>query len=300
METQNLSHKKISATFEEAKNRRQDVIKARGDLPHVTVERQLELLEGLSSFALGRFLIQTGGLNGYWTQYAFSYPDRPKESLPELETFFLESMPAALATQERFRLFKAETQKLIKEGCTLASIPCGLMGDLLELDFSAISDFTLLGFDLDKESLDQAEAYAKEKGVQDHAYFFQQNAWDLDQNETCDGILSNGLTIYEKDDQKVRDLFMAFYHALKKGGTLITSFLTPPPGQNLPSEWKMEAIDRAAALLQRILFVDVIEAKWQVFRQEKTIRQLLEEVGFKEINIAYDRAHVFPTVIAKK
>lgn len=39
---------------------------------------------------------------------------------------------------------------------------------------------------------------------------------------------------------------------------------------------------------------------WQIFRSEEPVKAQLREAGFREIEILYDKAHIFPTVIAKK
>ncbi|MFV0340865.1 MAG: hypothetical protein ACK5MA_09645 [Parachlamydiaceae bacterium] len=51
---------------------------------------------------------------------------------------------------------------------------------------------------------------------------------------------------------------------------------------------------------QKALFTDVLEAKWQIFRVEPAIREHLQEAGFVQIEVIYDRARIFPTVIATK
>ncbi|NEP81761.1 MAG: class I SAM-dependent methyltransferase, partial [Okeania sp. SIO3B3] len=80
-----------------------------GDKPHVTVARQLELLNELSDFPLGQFLLQNGGLNGYWTDYLIEHQyqrrftgiDAEGRSLTELEKFILDKNPLPLATQQK-------------------------------------------------------------------------------------------------------------------------------------------------------------------------------------------------------
>lgn len=51
----------------------------------------------------------------------------------------------------------------------------------------------------------------------------------LDKRETFHLIASNGLNIYEPEDDRVIQLYRGFHDALKPGGVLITSALTPPP-----------------------------------------------------------------------
>lgn len=283
----NLSHGVREGALEKITQK----IKERGDLPHTTVEKQLQLLEGLMQFGLGRFLVETGGLNGYWTHYVITYPQWKKDrSLTELESFILDRAPSCLATQQRFQIFKEEAQKRLRDGISLASIPCGLTADLLDLDYSGLRDFSIYGIDIDPESLSMSEERCY--GLKGHCTFVQKDAWNLGLTEAYDLITSNGLSIYEPEDSKVVALYRQFYAALKPGGTLITSFLTPPP-------WN-DSVNKADALFQKILFADILDCKWQAFRTEEQVRAQLLEAGFTEVEIRYDEGGLFPTAIATK
>ena len=284
-------------SFHTAKQALIDKVKNRGDLPCASIDYQLELIQQLSEFGLGQFLIGRGGLNGYWTHYIISHPEKKHErQLYPLEAFLLNHAPICLATQQRFIHFKAAITLQIANGCSFASIPSGLMAEFLDLDYTDIDSFTLHGFDLDPETLIQAKSYAAEKGLESRCEFHQKDAWSLDAVDEFDLIASNGLTIYEPDDTKVVTLYHKFYNALKKGGTLVTSALEPalePLGPN-------SQIDPKSALLQKILFVDILDVKWQVFRSEELVRAQLSSAGFTQIHVQYDEAHLFPTFIAKK
>lgn len=295
-----ISHAQRASSFETARQALIEKIINRGDLPHVSVERQLGLIEELSEFDLGRFLIERGGLNGYWTHYVITHPCKKAFPLTALESFILNSAPSILATQQRFQIFKSQIQQRVGENCSFASIPCGLMGELLDLDYSDLHTFSLHGIDLDKETLKQAEDYAAQKGLLSHCDFSERDAWELNLHEKFDLIASNGLAIYEHDDQKVVALYRQFYAALKPGGVLVTSFLTPPPAPGLKTEWLLSECNVQDGLLQKILFVDILDAKWQAYRTEETVKAQLKQAGFCEIEIKYDKAHIFPTVIAKK
>jgi hypothetical protein len=117
--TRNLSHQERGGSFQEAYEGLKRRIEGRG-LADGEVRKQLGLLEGLGQFELGRFLIEKGGLNGFWTNYIVTY--RKGESLHELESYLLDRAPTILATQERFGIFKREIQKRLREGGTYASI----------------------------------------------------------------------------------------------------------------------------------------------------------------------------------
>src|SRR3990167_5328037 len=99
----------LQLTVEKSKNR----IVSQGDLPHVSVQKQLALLDQLTQFDFGKFLLQNQGLNGYWTHYALTYPWFQNEigDISELEKFMLEKSPVVIATQERFKIFLQENQK---------------------------------------------------------------------------------------------------------------------------------------------------------------------------------------------
>ncbi len=102
---------------------------------------------------------------------------------------------------------------------------------------------------------------------------------------------SNGLNIYEGNDERVIDLYKEFYNSLVPGGILVTSFLTPPP-------WDKANVD--ALKKQKAIFGDILQASWQHFRSESQTRQQLEAAGFTILEIIYDTQGLFPTVVAQK
>ena len=123
----------------------------------------IELADELSKSELGCFLIKNCGFNGYWTDIVVTYPDDnyPKIKFSSLDKTILEKFPVVLATQERFRIFRDNLQKLVRDGIIMASIPCGLMRDLLRLDYSTIKNFKLIGIDLDPDSIKRAKVLAE-------------------------------------------------------------------------------------------------------------------------------------------
>ncbi len=307
IEESNLSHAKrntLAGSIENIASK----IQRRGDLPYIPVSRQLEILQAFSQFELGRFLLQKGGLNGYWTNYVIHHPKQGRltglnsENQPftELELFLLDQAPTSLATQQRFEIFKRAIQSRLHDGIILASIPCGLTADLLDLDFSQTPRFSIYGIDIDPESLSQSQQIAKNLGLANNCQFIQQDAWSLGYEEKFDIITSNGLSIYEPDNKKIVELYHQFFLALRPTGCLVTSFLTLPPMSGAATEWDLKAVHSEHALLQKIVFSDILECKWQIFRSEESVRAQLLKAGFTEIEVFYDKAHIFPTIIAKK
>ena len=105
----------------------------------ISFDEENELLRQLSEFELGRFLLKNKGLNGYWTSYVILQGPQ-KENLHPLEQWILHKAPVVKATQEHFQIFKLQLQKNLRNGIKIMSIPCGLMDDLLSLDFNGFDN----------------------------------------------------------------------------------------------------------------------------------------------------------------
>ena len=291
-----LSHSTYPETLQNIAEKVKSRIILQGDFQHVTVEKQLALLDQLTQFDFGRFLLQNQGLNGYWTHYALTYPWSQKEtgSISELEKFMLEKAPVVIATQQRFEIFLKENQKSVKDNAILACIPCGMMGELLYLSYDNINNIKLIGIDYDTDTLNDAKSLSDQRRLSKYADFLESNAWDLNIKNEFDLISSNGLNIYETDDEKVTQLYRKFYDALKPNGKLVTSFLAEP------SEWDSKKINQDDLLLQKIIFADIIQSKWQCYRSTQKTKEQLITSGFKDIQFVNDSAKIFPTVIAFK
>ena len=134
------------------------------------------------------------------------------------------------------------------------------MRDLLARDYRGRSGVTLIGIDIDEESL-AAARLADAYGLARVASFVCEDAWSLTANGAYDLLASNGLSIYEPTDARVTSLYRAFARALKPGGTLVTSFLTPPPTVDPTSPWDMRRIDPVALRLRKLVFVYILDAR---------------------------------------
>ncbi len=101
-------------------------------------KKALRVLEEMQSFPLGRHLLQHGSLNGQWTKYCVAdqvlHP-AAKESLTPLENFILNETMGV--TQERFKSFRRVIQAHLKNGMTIASVPCGLSDDLKRVQITS-------------------------------------------------------------------------------------------------------------------------------------------------------------------
>ena len=282
---------------------------ASGDKEDATVEEQLAMIDQLIRFEFGRFLLTNQGVNGFWTQYMALYPQWSKNpenqsKITAFEKWMLESLPTIRATQERFRLFQKVIQNFINKHSSrnlmLMSIPCGMMDDLLTLNFPRDRSVQLIGIDLDPNSVKGAAENAKRLGLAESAEFYQMNAWEMRVEEQCDLLTSNGLNIYEKEDDKIIELYRKFYQALKPNSLLVTSFLTPPPMLSTASPWEMDKINPKHLLGQKIIFSYILQAKWQCYRTEAQTLAQLKAAGFNNVQFIYDEYKMFPTVVAVK
>ncbi|MFD8267249.1 SAM-dependent methyltransferase [Streptomyces althioticus] len=266
------------------------------------LEDTLELLDQLQQFELGRFLLHNRGLNGYWTSYIFR--NRPEGPVTPLEHWLLNNSLLCQA-RERYHRFRKLIAEHITDGATLASVPCGVMDDLLEQDYRKVTGIRLVGVDLDTESLRHAEENARRHGPAEHATFRHEDAWNLTAEAEFDLVVSNGLNMYESDPARLTDLYRAFHKALRPGGRLLISFLTPPP----PPPW--EAPEHAAAWakyriseddLRRELSImgDIVQATYLNFSSESDARSQLEAAGFTVQAVRYNAAGVLPIAIAVK
>jgi SAM-dependent methyltransferase len=118
--------------------------------------------------------------------------------------------------------------------------------------------------------------------------------------EEFDLISCNGLNIYELDNERINNLYRNLYIALKPGGRLVMSYLTCPPSVTHTCEWDITKVHRDDLLLQKIIFSDVINARWQCYRSTDQTQSQLEYVGFSRFYIMYDDARIFPTMVAYK
>ncbi|PWC09477.1 SAM-dependent methyltransferase [Brenneria corticis] len=299
--TELLSHRSTSfdhhdALMESARDR----LRQSGDLPAASVEQQLAILEELATFELGRFLLQHHGLNAYWTHHLVTYRSDASDAnfSGQLEALIHQRLPSVLATRERFGIFRQQLQQLLRPGIVMASVPCGFMGDLLLLDYTHHQDVSLIGVDLDEQALEGARQLAVQRDLEKRLSLYCHDAWSLNLGTRVDVLTSNGLNIYQPDDERVTALYRAFFDGLKPGGTLVTSFLTPPPALSADSPWR-EA-DPTLLAFQQLLFSRILNAKWTSFRTHAQTQAQLEKAGFSDIQFINDRMHMFPTVVARK
>lgn len=267
------------------------------------LDETLDLLAQLQEFELGRFLLHNRGLNGYWTSYIFRYSSGDPTSTP-LEHWLL-NWSLLRGARERFHRFKAEIARHVTDGAVLASVPCGVMDDLLQQDYRGVSGFRLVGVDIDAESLALAKENAAQRGLEEHCDFLLRNAWQLDVEGEFDLVVSNGLNMYESDPDRLVELYRNLGRSLRVGGTLLLSFLTPPPpppweAPERAHEWDRYGITEEDLRRELSLFGDIVQAKYLNFSSEAEVRAQLEQAGLEVAFVSYSPTGVLPIVSATR
>lgn len=266
----------------------------------------LLILEDLASFPLGQHIILNGGANGAWTDYLISPQEYLENDLTNfdcsfLERFFLFHSPSVLAQRELFRLAQNIAEKKFHDGGKrFASIPCGIMRDLLNSNFSFSKEVSLIGVDLDPLSLELASQLALKLNIS-NVSFIEKDAWNLGYNYEFDFINSIGLNVYESDRESVIELYNQLYRALKTDGILFTGVLTWPPYiDKSKSEWVIDKIPKFDLHLEKIIHKDLLDLKWLNFRKLDEMELDFKRAGFSRVEICQDSRCVFPAIIAKK
>lgn len=293
----NTSEKKINEEY----NRIKKQIEFSPEFNNSERKLRIEYLDKLMEFGFGRFLIFNKGADGFWTDKLLSWTPKNEYIFKnEIEEYIFKDALVTTSSRERFKIFQEEIQKNLNSRMTLASIPCGLMRDLLTLDFTNVKNIDLIGIDLDPNSIHLSKDLAEKNDLNNCVEYECKDAWNLELDSKVDIITSSGLNVYEKNYEKLINLYKSFYRALKNDGILITSFLTPPPNICSNSPWMITDIPEKTLELAKIIFGDILELNWQNFKTEKEVLTDLKKAGFKDFQIKYDSRKIFPTIIAKK
>jgi len=259
---------------------------------HLSKEKTLDLVDQLSQFPLGRFLLHNKGLNGYWTAYIFRNNVDLSECHP-LEAWLLNKSLYVMA-RERQKVFQKLIQQSLFDGISCASVPCGVMDDFLNLDYRNLQSFSLTGIDLDIESIQFAKENAAQHGLSSHCQFIEMDAWSLNVDDKFDLLSSNGLNMYESSNERLIELYQNFASALQKGGKLILSFIPPPPKEGF------FGINKEDFIMERAIFGDIVQINYLNFSTEDEIRDQLKSAGLTVNEVIYNEYGVAPVLVATK
>ena len=283
------SHSNDESTIEKEVAQIERRLREEGDTPFATVDEKLEILHELTQFELGRFLIKNRGLNGSWSHYIsyeYSLLEDHQKPINKVERMLVESN-GDLELKVRLVMVRELLQANLFEGIKMLSVPCGVMADLLTLDFSKTRKFELFGIDLDPQSLALAENFSRKMGLQKYASFACRDAWNLGLLEKFDVVVSMGLNMYISSRAQSVELYKSLRSALKKGGKLMLSYMTPHPFRDPNTERDLSSLDPAAVRLHRMVMAEIIKTKIVNFPSTLEIQSQLMDAGFGEVQIHY-------------
>ena len=305
-----LSHNTQPASLEQTVQAIRERIRKEGDKPNATVAQQLEALEALMQFGLGRFWLVHRGINGYWTRYIAGSDPRygiatgvndEGKPLSELERWMLAESPAAYIIPKRQRAAQAVLQQKMRNNMVLASVPCGVMDDLLELDVSGQHNVRLVGIDVDPESLRLAKKNAQDKGMTHHVELIEADAWNMGISDGFDILMSHGLAGYQPDQKQVVELYAEFRRALKPNGIFLAYFVTPPPTADANSSWDKTRITAESLQRHELIFKHVLQPKWwPIYSTKQKVTSLLRAAGFSRITFYPDKTGICTTIMASE
>lgn len=271
-----------------------------------TKDQLLEDLHALSRCEFGRWMLIHGGWNAYWTRYALDYvpPDDTAEANP-VELLLLTRAIGILATRERAAIFEDAISELIVPGAVAMSVGCGYMDELLRVPTAGRAAH-LVGLDFEPEALSGAAQTAVERGLSQLSTFAEGDAWDLLGARVVQGdphayrelvagrvdlLTSNGLNIYVADDEQTTALYRSLRGALRPGGTLVVSAVTPP------DQWDFSGVDREESRrLRGVMYL--CDVMWSHYRSEELTRAQLAQAGFDVAEVRWDSRRVYPTFLA--
>ena len=282
-------------------------IEQAGEQSDITIQEQIDMVHQLAQFGMGRYLLLHRGLNAHWSRYLkLLYPQKQRalgvnldgEPFTPMERWYLESPPAQ-ASQECWQMCRQVLQKQVHDYTTMASVPCGALDDLLELDFASHRHVGLVGVDIDAEALCLAEDNARDHDLIQQVQLRQADAWNLNTRNQWNVVTSKGLAGYEPSFKRLLQLYEQFYLALKPTGVLVTNLWMPYDGKLKP---KISLTLKEQKELKRfsLLTRHILQVKWSQIMTQGQMSDLLQRVGFTDIRFSPTTNGLCALVTAKK
>lgn len=266
-------------------------------------KQKLAWLNKLSEFPFGRDLIFSRTISSYWIDQLTNkenYKKRKSNYKNSVEKMIEEQSFLIASWREIHRKFIDFTQNHLKEAYVIASIPCGHMRDLFELDFSKIRNYKLVGIDIDRKVVEEASILAKNYGLQAKVEFYCYDALNLPFSNEFDIVSSCGLNIYLQNSFQIHLLYKNFFISLKEHGMALIHFFKPPPFVSSTSSWKFERNEDKTTLFDSFLLQNILELPLSAYINETEMIKDMQHVGFEDIIINSDSFGVAGIAIAKK
>ena len=192
-----------------------------------TCARLESRLNELAATPIGRFILVNGGWNGYWTNYLaeigcdlIQNKTKPRKFANETEEYIVTSYIEMRGEHEL--MLRKIIGPILKPGCAVASIPCGLMSEIL-LATDHFEGIQLYAIDIDKGNFDLIREKYGDRLVGNEFHSLEMDALTLDFNCKFDLITCLGFVMY-LNEESFPDFLSRIHRAIKPGGRLLLSF----------------------------------------------------------------------------
>lgn len=300
-----LSHSEASSNFPSEADVQNAMSKARlrwasKGIDAATCAGLESRLNELVAFPIGRFILVNGGLNGYWTNYLarigcdmINERAKARQFTNETEEYIVAS--SAEMRGEHEMLLRNIIGPLLKPGLAVASVPCGLMSEVL-LAAEHFEGVKLYAIDIDNCNFDLIREKYGDRLVGNEFHPLAMDALTLDFDCKFDLITCLGFVMYLKEDY-FPDFLSRLHRALKPGGRLILSFYPEASEHSTlfacdAALSRMEAIDRE--------FVMCIEVRYTTRISTSAMVRYFSKAGFVRISIHGGTYYILPFIEAFK
>jgi 2-polyprenyl-3-methyl-5-hydroxy-6-metoxy-1,4-benzoquinol methylase len=262
--------------------------------------------EQIRQSSFWRHALYNGGLSGPFTEYFACFNplwegDFWGEKVQPIERIYLSqhAIPRAYqSTVAKTRHILAEHARKLaisgQEKIKIASLACGTMYDVFGADYAEKKKISVLGRDVDSESLQLAKEKASLNGFFEENVHFQECdvvKQQIKKNE-YDIIVCNGFSFY-LNDHDLSQVINNVRNALKPKGIFIMSFIQPLNCWNMnENEKKVDDIVRP--------ILETFPKKWSSnLRTSDQVMELVKENGFKDVTVVSEAHGIHPLILAR-
>lgn len=280
--------------YEEAYQKAKASILSNENHTSYTKEELLAFLEDIISFPLGRYLLEHKKLSGYWLDFLLSPPSH-YVSVNSLEESFLWKFPSILGMRESVQNIKKIIEQNLQDGISIASFPCGLMSELLTLNYTRIKKFSLCGIDEDFQSIVLASELAEKNNLSSVVSFFQDHSLEC---TNLFHVIVNKVSLFDSQPER---FYEHYYEKLYPKGLLLTYFSTFSPSFSSSSPWNPKSFKTHSSKLEEVIFQNVLGIRWEnSCKTYDEVAENLNKFGFKNIEFIPSLSSTNVAVIAQK
>lgn len=298
-----LSHSETSGNFPSDALVQQAMCEARSRWPSrgfdaAMCTRLERRLKELATSAPGRFFLVNKGMNGYWTNALATFKcDSNIGNAMENHKYANESEELLAQWFSEIRgeqelLLRDAIRPLLKPGFVVASVPSGLMSEVL-MAAEHFEGVQLYAIDIDKANFEHIREKYGDRLVGNEFHPIEMNALTLDIESKFDLITCVGFSMYVKQDLMF-EFISRIHRALKPGGRLLFTFF-PDPSEQSP----LYPLDVSRNHIAREVYM-CTEIRFATRPLTSSLLKLFSQAGFVHININGGKFYQLALIDARK